>query len=208
MGIAQVPGPDWAQRIHDRLERRLEDITRQLALNVHNPTMGRDVIDTAARLRSLVAAVNNVTSDRYLNHMRTGTRRDFAALLLRTLQYVVGMDRDAYQNSPVPRPAYAGQTTEDRNLYRRLCVNQSGQVFLVDVLYRLDPNGQLLSSGTYAAAIARVYSDVMEKHTVRSGDGGHTERSSPQPPQSFMATLGQLYRPGKSILARKHVVKY
>lgn len=196
MDSVQVPGPEWARQIHTRLEKRMNEIFQQLDINVRDPRNGQDVINTATRLRAFVAAVDNVTKGRYWEHMPTETRRDFAELLLRTLGHVVVRDEDPYQRAGAVRPPYAVQTVEDTNLYRRLCVNPRGPVFIVDVLLRMDPEGRILANS--AASLGRLDQSIQNKHSVEGADGQRTARASPQPPQDFVAGLRQLWTNGIS----------
>ena len=172
------------------------DIFRQLDLNVQEPPRGQDVINTATRLWAFVSAIDNVTKGRYWDSMQPETRRHFAELLLRTLGHVVQRDEDPYQRAGVARPQYAGQTAEDTNLYRRLCVNPRGPVFIVDVLIRMDPDGRLLASS--AGSLAILDQSIQAKHSVQGADGQRTARASPQPPQDFVANLRLLWRRGRS----------
>jgi len=196
MEVVPVPSPAWAHQLHSRLQKRLIDISQQLELNVRNPAQGADVINTAAKLRALVKAIEQLTSARYWGHMDLENRRGFAELLLSTLKYVVQRDENPYERTGVVRPPYAVETPEDSNLYRRLCADPGAELFVVNVLLRLlNRDGRLLANSV--STVATIYQLVQNRHSVEAADGGRTQRGSPQP-RAFIAAVGEIYRQGQS----------
>lgn len=205
MAVVQVPGPVWARQQLARLQRRLHDIFIQLDLNIQNPTQGQDVINTATRLRAFVAAIDHITRGRYWDAMQPETRRAFAELLLTTLRDVIARDYDPYQRAGIVRPPYAGQTAEDNNLYRRLCVNPRGPVFLIETLSGLDPDGHLLANSH--RTLGTLYQAIIERHSVQGGDG-RTQRLSPEPNRAFVAGLTALYTKGMPTYRKSSRLNY
>ncbi|OQO07614.1 hypothetical protein B0A48_07311 [Cryoendolithus antarcticus] len=186
-----VPSPVYSGLMLDRMSLRLARTLSLLQANVRNASQGADVITTAASLRSLTSSIATLTQARHWSVTSRETKSAYCLLLLNLLAQVLQWDRDAYAGSSQnARPSYAGQRAEHTNLY--LCLignppNDADPAFVVDLLQRLDPQGEYLAGNAHL--VERVWLTLVDKYTVLSADGGRTSRGGLQPSERFWAAL-------------------
>ncbi|KAK6432297.1 hypothetical protein LTR95_011534 [Oleoguttula sp. CCFEE 5521] len=186
-----VPSPLYSHRMHDRMSLRLAQIWRDFRDNIANASQGADVITTAASLRHLIVAIRALTSARHWNVSSRETKRKYCSFLLNVLVQVLRWDCDAYAGAAqTARPTYAGQRAEHSNLYLCLIGNpldNDGPPFVVDLLQRLDPEGEHLAGN--ARLVESVWLTLVNKYTVLSADGGRTRRGGLEPSEGFWDAL-------------------